>query len=125
MLLLHLSGGQLGVLDPAWQDWCIRAGQLWAPHLLGRGFQPEHLKVYEYAFMERDALRQELDKARAAASTARTTPRARPRFGAWQPRPLRAKACCPLKSGNQGGNGRPRCHPERAAPGTPGQDHRP
>ena len=94
VLLLHLSGGQLGVLDPAWQDWCIRAGQLWAPHLLGRGFQPEHLKVYEYAFMERDALRQELDKARAAAS---------------------------LKSGHQGGNGRLRCHAVRAEPGTPGQ----
>ena len=47
VLLLHLSGGQLGVLDPAWKDWHIRAGQLWAPHLLGRGFTPEHLKVYE------------------------------------------------------------------------------
>ena len=34
VLLLHLSGGQLGVLDPAWKDWHIRAGQLWAPHLL-------------------------------------------------------------------------------------------
>jgi transcriptional regulator with XRE-family HTH domain len=47
VLLLHLSGGQLGVIDPAWKDWHIRAGQLWAPHLLGRGFTPEHLKVYE------------------------------------------------------------------------------
>lgn len=65
VLLLHLSGGQLGVLDPAWQDWCIRAGQLWALHLLGRGFRPEHLKVYEYAFQERDTLRRELEQVRA------------------------------------------------------------
>ena len=55
VLLLHLSGGQLGVLDPAWQDWCLRAGQLWAPQLPGQG----HLKVYEYVFQERDALRRE------------------------------------------------------------------
>jgi transcriptional regulator with XRE-family HTH domain len=68
VLLLHLSGGQLGVLDPAWKDWHIRAGQLWAPHLLGRGFTPEHLKVYEYAFMERDQLRRDLDGRSTAGS---------------------------------------------------------
>ncbi|MDD3652163.1 helix-turn-helix domain-containing protein [Immundisolibacter sp.] len=65
VLLLHLSGGQLGVLDPAWKDWHLRAGQLWAPHLLGRGFTPEHLKVYEYAFKERDQLRRDLDRLTA------------------------------------------------------------
>lgn len=64
VLLLHLSGGQLGVLDPGWQDWCIRAGQLWAPHLLGRGFRPEHLKVYEYVHRERDTLRREREQVR-------------------------------------------------------------
>lgn len=117
VLLLHLSGGQLGVLDPAWQDWCLRAGQLWAPQLLGQGFRPEHLKVYEYALQERDALRRELDKARAAAST--------------EQRPGHDPGAClavppvgdvvPLKSGHQGGNERPRCHAVRATPGTPGQ----
>ncbi len=68
VLLLHLSGGQLGVLDPAWRDWHIRAGQLWAPHLLGRGFTPEHLKVYEYTFRERDQLRRDLETRTAQRS---------------------------------------------------------
>lgn len=66
--LLHLSGGQLGVLDPAWKDWVVRAGTLWAPDLPGRGFTAGNLKIAWYAFKERDTLRRDFDRLTAQRS---------------------------------------------------------